>query len=109
MEVYGDKVQKRDYSIKEHRVAVFHVVSGGRKFNMDMAMEICEKYGLPHVPIVDDNYELPETIEELQEFVEGAPSALDGKPREGIVFYDKETGQEYFKFVSPNYLLKYHQ
>ena len=109
MEVYGDKVQKRDYSIKEHRVAVFHVVSGGRKLNMDMAMEICEKYGLPHVPIVDDNYELPETIEELQEFVEGAPSALDGKPREGIVFYDKETGQEYFKFVSPNYLLKYHQ
>ena len=109
MEVYGDKVQKRDYSIKEHRVAVFHVVSGGRKLNMNMAMEICEKYGLPHVPIVDDNYELPETIEELQEFVEGAPSALDGKPREGIVFYDKETGQEYFKFVSPNYLLKYHQ
>ena len=109
MEVYGDKVQKRDYSIKEHRIAVFHIVSGGRKLNMDMAMEICEKYGLPHVPIVDDNYELPDTIEELQEFVEGAPSALDGKMREGIVFYDKETGQEYFKFVSPNYLLKYHQ
>ena len=108
MEVYGEGIQKRDYSLKEHRIAVFHMVSNGIKFPMDKTVEICEKYGLPHVAIVDDNYILPDTIEELQEFVEGAPSEIDGGMREGIVFYDKETGQQYFKFVSPNYLLSYH-
>ena len=109
-EVYGDGVQKRDYSLHngEHRMAVFHIVSNGVKFPMDKTVEICEKYGLPHVPIVNDNYILPDTIDELQAYVEGAQSMIDGKPREGIVFYDKGTGQQYFKFVSPNFLMKYH-
>ena len=109
-EVYGDGIQKRDYSLHngEHHMAVFHIVSNGVKFPMDKTVEICEKYGLPHVPIVDDNYILPDTIDELQAYVEGAQSMIDGKPREGIVFYDKETGQQYFKFVSPDFLMKYH-
>lgn len=109
-EVYGDGVQKRDYSLSngEHQMAVFHIVSNGVKFPMDKTVEICEKYGLPHVPIVDDNYIFPDTIEELQTYVEGENSRIDGKPREGIVFYDKATGQIYTKFVSPNFLMKYH-
>ena len=109
-EVYGDGVQKRDYSLSngEHQMAVFHIVSNGVKFPMDKTVEICEKYGLPHVPIVDDNYIFPDTIEELQAYVEGETSHIDGKPREGIVFYDKTTGQIYTKFVSPNFLMKYH-
>lgn len=108
MEVYGDGIQKRDYSIKDHRIAIFHMVSNGIKFPMEKTVEICEKYGLPHVAIIDANYILPDTLEELQEFVEGGNSEIDGGMREGIVFYDKETGQQYFKFVSPNYLLTYH-
>lgn len=109
-EIYGDGIQRRDYSLHngEHHMAVFHIVSNGVKFSMDKTIEICEKYGLPHVPIVDDNYILPDTINELQTYVEGAQSMIDGKPREGIVFYDKETGQQYFKFVSPEFLMKYH-
>ncbi len=107
-EVYGDGVQKRDYSTKEHQMAVFHIVSNGIKFSMDKTVEICEKYGLPHVPVVNDNYIFPDTIEELQQYVESEQSQIDGKPREGIVFYDKETGQQYVKFVSPNYLIKFH-
>lgn len=107
-EVYGTNVQKRDYSIKERRIAVFHIVSNGQKFPMDQVVNICDHYELPHVPIVSYNYILPDTIEELQKFVESAPSALDGKEKEGIVFYDKETGQRYFKFVSPEFLMKYH-
>ena len=107
-EVYGAGVQKRDYSTKEHQMAVFHIVSNGVKFPMDKTVEICEKYGLPHVPIVNDNYIFPDTIEELQQYVESEQSQIDGKPREGIVFYDKETGQQYVKFVSPEFLIKYH-
>lgn len=109
-EVFGDGVQKRNYSMAEgHReIRVFHMVSDRKKFPMDKTVEICEKYGLPHVHIIDDNYILPDTIEELQSFVESEGSEIDGKMREGIVFYDKATGQQYFKFVSPEFLIKYH-
>ena len=107
-EVYGNDIQKRDYSTKEHKMAVFHIVSNCVKFPMDRVVEICKKYGLPHVPIVDDNYIFPDTIEELQEYVESEPSKIDGLAREGIVFYDKATGAQYVKFVSPNFLMKYH-
>lgn len=109
-EVYGDGVQKRDYSLTggKHRLMVFHIASNGKKFPMTRVESLCEAYGLPHVPILDFSYHIPSDIDELRAYVEGAPSKLDGKPREGIVFYDKETGQTYTKFVSPNYLLKYH-
>ena len=110
MEIYGDKVQKRNYSLKdgERKIAVFHILSNNIKMPMDKVVELCEKYDLPHVPILNDNYILPDTIEELQDYVEGEMSKIDGLEKEGIVFYDKETGTQYFKFVSPNFLMKYH-
>lgn len=107
-EVFGPNVQKRDYSLDHHEIRVFHIVSNGIKMPMDKVVEICEKYDIPHVPIIDDNFILPDTIEELQAYVEGEGSKIDGKPKEGIVFYDKETGQQYFKFVSPSFLMTYH-
>lgn len=109
-ECYGDGVQKRNYSLTkgEHQFAVFHIVTNKEKYPMEKVAEICEKYGLPHVPVLNTEYYFPKDIEELQQYVESAPSMIDGKPREGIVFYDKETGQIYTKFVSPEFLLKYH-
>lgn len=108
MEVFGPKIQRRDYSLNEHQAMIFHIVSNGKKIPMDKVVEICEKYDLPHVPIIDDNFIFPDTLDELQKFVEGEGSKVDGKPREGIVFYDKATGQQYTKFVSPEFLLKFH-
>lgn len=107
-EVFGPNVQKNDYSLSEREGRVFHIVSNREKFPMDKVVEICEKYGLPHVPIIDDNYILPDTIEEVQAFVESEGSKINGKMKEGVVFYDKATGQKYFKFVSPEYLMKFH-
>ena len=107
-EIYGEGIQKRDYSTKEHQMAVFHIVSNRVKFPMEKVVEICEKYNLPHVPIVNNNYIFPDTIEELQTYVESDSSKIDGLAREGIVFYDKATGAQYVKFVSPNFLMKYH-
>ena len=110
MEVYGDGVQKRNYSMSngERKIAVFHILSNNVKMPMEKVVELCEKYDLPHVPIINNNYVLPDTLEELQTYVESAPSAIDGLEKEGIVFYDKETGTQYFKFVSPSFLMKYH-
>jgi len=108
-EIYGTGIQKRDYSLNnEHKIAVFHIVSNNIKYPMNKVVEICTKYDLPHVPIIDYNYILPNTLNELQKFVEKYSSNLDDKEKEGIVFYDSKTGQRYFKFVSPNYLIRYH-
>lgn len=110
MEVYGDGVQKRNYSMSngERKIAIFHILSNNVKMPMEKVVKLCEKYDLPHVPIIDNNYILPDTIEELQTYVESASSSIDGLEKEGIVFYDKETGTQYFKFVSPSFLMKYH-
>lgn len=108
MEIYGEGVQKRDYSTKDKKIAVFHIVCNGTKLPMTTVASLCEQFDIPHVPIVCDKYIFPNTIDEVQTFVEGAPSKIDGKEREGIVFYDEETGQIYTKFVSPAYLTKYH-
>ena len=110
MEVYGYGVQKRNYSMSngERKIAVFHILSNNVKMPMEKVVELCEKYDLPHVPIIDNNYILPDTIEELQAYVESASSAIDGLEKEGIVSYDKETGTQYFTFVSPSFLMKYH-
>lgn len=107
-EVFGTGIQKRDYSMDHHEMRVFHIVSNCVKYPMDKVVEICDKYGLPHVPVLDWNFVMPDTIEELTEYVEDTPSMIDGKEREGIVFYDKETGREYVKLVSPAFLMKYH-
>lgn len=107
-EVFGKGIQKRDYSMSEHEMRVFHIVSNNVKFSMDKVVEMCDDFDLPHVPILNWEFIMPDTIEELTKYVEETPSMLDGLEREGIVFYDKETGREYVKFVSPNYLMKYH-
>lgn len=108
MEIYGSGVQKRTYSTDSHKIAVFHIVIDGVKIPMEDVVKICEKYDLPHVPILNSNYILPDTIEEVQEYVESDKSWIDGLPREGIVFYDKTNSSRSFKFVSPSYLIKYH-
>jgi hypothetical protein len=56
---------------------------------------------------VDENYILPDTVEELLAAATGE-SVLDGLPREGFVFRD-EFGIQSFKAVSNEFLIKYHQ
>lgn len=107
-EIYGEGVQKRNYSTKEHKIAVFHIVTDREKFRMTKVVELCEKYDIPHVPIIDPAFFFPKTLEELQAYVESAPSLIDGKEKEGIVFYSDDSRGIYTKFVSPKYLMKYH-
>lgn len=110
MEIYGDGIQKRDYSLSEgeRKIAVFHILSDNYKLPMENVNDLCQVYDLPCVPIIDYNYIFPDTIQELQEYVESAPSQIDGKEKEGIVFYNKNDGNKYVKFVSPEFLMKYH-
>ena len=107
-ETYGSGVQKRDYSIAEHDFMAFNLVMShtGRWNTQEMKKILQYRYGVPCVPIIDTEYILPDTVEELLEYADGK-STLDGKPREGFVFRDKD-GIRSFKAVSNAYLMKYH-
>ena len=107
-ETYGAGIQKRDYSKKDHDFMAFNLIMShtGRWNTIDME-ELLKKYNIPCVPIVDNNFILPDTVDELLDYATGN-SVVDGKMREGIVFRSLD-GSQSFKAVSNEFLLKYHQ
>lgn len=109
-ETYGDGVQKRDYSLKEHEFAAFNLIfsSRGRVSTLEM-IDLLKKYTIPCVPVVEENIDFTDkfaTVEDMLLWAEGN-SKVDGLPREGIVFRTMD-GQKSFKAVSNSFLLKYH-
>lgn len=107
-ETYGEGIQKRDYTLKGRNFAGFNfITSADGRWDSMRAKSVMEPNGIPWVPIVDDNYVLPDTIEELLAFATG-DSLIDGKMREGLVFRSKD-GTKSFKAVSNEFLMKYHR
>jgi hypothetical protein len=111
-ETYGEGIQKRDYHMKEHCFMAFNMIyklknaAAPIRLNpLQMKLNL-ETHGIPCVPIVSAHFIVPETCEELLK-IAGGESVIDGGMREGLVFrtYD---GQESFKAVDNEYLLKYH-
>ena len=107
-ETYGAGIQKRDYSIKEHDFKAFNLImsSTGRWNTIEMK-NLLEKYGIPSVPILNDNLSISTfTVDDLLLYAEGS-SVVDGLPREGMVFRSFD-GSQSFKAVSNSYLMSYH-
>lgn len=108
-ETFGKDVQKRDYSMKNREIRAFNLLYSdcGRVGTLEMR-DALTPFGVPVVPIISEGMVLPLVISELREFVHSAPSAVDGKIKEGIVFRTLD-GKDSFKCVDPEFLLKYHQ
>lgn len=109
-ETYGDGIQKRTYSLShnKHDFAVFHIWFDGIRLSIKDMIDVCDKYHLPHVHVYSYNYEIPDSVEKVIEDVDNSKSYIDGGDIEGFVFYSQD-GQQNFKCVSPNFLLKYHR
>ena len=107
-ETYGSGVQKRDYSTKEHNFMAFNfVTSKDGRWNTVKMIELLEKEnGIPCVPVIDAEYILPDTVDELLKYATGE-SVIDGGIREGIVFRSLD-GKKSFKAVSNEYIMKFH-
>lgn len=106
-ETYGPGIQKRDYSATEHEFAAFNFITSieGR-WNSLRAKGLLSLYGIPWVPIVNKNFILPDTVEELLDIATDV-SVIDGGMREGLVFRSPD-GTQSFKAVSNEFLMKYH-
>lgn len=111
-ETYGGNIQKRDYGIKEHKLAIFNIIYGWsngdtERLNPIQMENLCQFYDLPCVPIVDECFRLPATCEEMLDYAASAPSKIDGGMREGVVLRSMD-GVMSFKAVSNEFLMKYH-
>lgn len=111
-ESYGNGVQKRDYGLEGHDFKVFNIIFGYadgevQRLNPIEMVGECVLWGLDHVPVLDTEYVLPATCDELLEYAASAPSKVDGGMREGIVLRSYD-GKESFKAVSNAFLEKYH-
>lgn len=110
-ETFGAGVQKRDYGMTDHDMRVFNIIYGYKdghtvRLNPIDGKKVAENAGLKYVPIISEEFYLPETCDELLQIATGT-SQIDGGMREGIVFRS-EDGADSFKAVSNEFLLKYH-
>ena len=107
-ETYGAGIQKRDYSMKDHDFKAFNLIFShtGRYDSITMRNVLEKEFNIPCVPIICEHFVLPNTVDELLNYVTGK-SVIDGGMREGIVFRSKD-GSKSFKAVSNEFLLKYH-
>lgn len=107
-ETYGEGVQKRDYSMKGHDFMAFNLIfsNTGRKNSIAMRNILEGNFGIPCVPIVAEDMEIPNDVDAILDMA-GGPSKVDGLPREGIVFRSTD-GVYSFKAVDKNFILKYH-
>ena len=110
-ETYGASIQKREYGLKEHNFMAFNLIFGYKdgtkeRFNPMEMTNILKEFNIPCVPIVDENFVIPKTCDELLEFA-GGSSEIDGGMREGVVLRSQD-GARSFKAVDNNFLLKYH-
>ena len=107
-ETYGECVQRNNYDLTGHDFAAFNLITATRgRWNTCDMKRLLDKYNIPCVPILDSSFILPNTVEELREYVNSAPSTINNKIKEGIVCRSLD-GVQSFKCVSPEYLIKYH-
>lgn len=99
-------VQGNPYKLKENRLFVFNlVVEGIRKGTQEMA-KFCGDNNLEHVPIINEHYKMPSTMEEIKLQADGFSIINPKVKREGFVYRSLD-GQQSFKNVSREYLLKH--
>ena len=108
-ETYGPGIQKRDYHAPEHAFMAFNfITSKDGRWGTEKMVDLLQGHmNIPCVPVLDTNFILPDTVEELLAYAT-AESVCDHDLREGIVFRSKD-GSKSFKAVSNEFLLKYHQ
>lgn len=105
-ETAGPSLQGNPHKFKEICFFGYNFIrSDTGRMNSIEAAKICEDAGIPWVPIADEAYILPDDMETLKLDADG-PCLVGEGPREGWVYRSLD-GQQSFKNVSRQYLLKH--
>lgn len=100
------EVQGNPYKFKENRLYVFNLVIESNRVGTKEMADFCDDNNLLHVPIISTEYYLPKTMEEMKLEADGYSEINPKVRREGFV-YRSQDGQQSFKNVSREYLLKH--
>ena len=107
-ETYGKSVQQRDYHMNDIDFKAFNLIFGykdgtTKRLNpREMTEILTNTYNIPCVPILDEHFKLPNSIDEMITYADGN-SVIDGDYREGVVLRTAD-GVNSFKAVSNYYL-----
>ena len=104
-ECLGPKIQGNKYKVQGPYMYAFNLLTPDGRTSSVNARDILLEYGIDFVPIVAENFTLPDTVEEMVAIAHGQ-SALGDTLREGLVCRSCD-GKKSFKVVDPEFLLKY--
>lgn len=100
-------VQGNPLKLKEDELYVFNLIDSVRgRYSSLIGRNIIEDWGMKWVPILETDYILPNTLEEIKKAADGKSAVNPTVMREGLV-YRSIDGQDSFKNVSREYLLKH--
>ena len=112
-EVCAPDIQKNPQGLTETHLFCFHMIDSKiGKYDIRDAVKIWKNYNMETVPIINENYILPDDFEEFKESAENYydASVCEGKTKqkqEGYVYYKTTDPNFSFKNVSRQYLLKH--
>jgi len=111
-ELVGEGIQKNPLKISGHKVYFFNAydIDTSSYLNFENFKMVMESIGVQTVPIIDENFSLPKTMDEMLEYAEGRSMLNPNVEREGVVVRPKEEmnikGQRFsFKAISNKFLL----
>lgn len=102
-ECVGSKIQGNKYKVTEPNLYVFNLIDPTGRKNSVQAMNICATKNLNFVPILDEHFHLPKTVDDMVAYADGK-SVVGDTIREGVVVRSQD-GKKSFKAVSNQYLL----
>ena len=107
-ELIGESVQGNPYKIKGQTIRCFNLynIDTQEYSSLTEFKDTVEMLGLETVPVLDTNFKLPDTIDELLKFADSKSELNPNYDREGIVIrtLDRKIS---FKVISNKFLLKY--
>ena len=105
----GVGIQKNIYALSNNDIYIFDVYNLDTKqmVNYVELFTFCVVNGFKMVPVIDDDFRLPETVQELLEYSNGYSKLSDKTRREGIVIRLRENPAISFKVRSPIYLTEW--
>lgn len=105
-ECVGETIQGNPYKLKGREFLAFNLVIEGRRTSTLELWSFCKKNNLLTVPIIDTNYMLPKDMKSMKLEADGYSVINPKVKREGFVYRSLD-GQQSFKNVSNDYLLKH--
>ena len=106
-ELHGFGIQKNIYAKTNQDLVIFTVfdIDNQTSYGLEAFKEICENIGVNTVPILDESFQLPPTVDELIRYADGKTIMNPSAQREGVVIRTLD-GKQSFKAISNEFLLK---